>query len=69
MQEKALQEEELEMTSRKQWLSYITERGSHMKMAKAVDYLKKHKYGRHFFHPLMYKTKVRGGGGGGGDRD
>lgn len=47
MQEKSLQEEALEMTARK--LSYVPERGSHTNMAKAVDYLKEHRYRRQFF--------------------
>jgi len=29
-------------------------------MVKAVDHLKRHRYGRLFFPPLMYKTKVGG---------
>lgn len=49
------------MTVRKQWLSYFTERGSHMKMAKSVDHLNTYVYGRLFFSPLMYKLRLAGG--------
>lgn len=46
----------------KQWLCCITDRERHMKMAKAelfkVNYLKKCKYRRWFFPPLIHMTKA-----------